>query len=157
VPLSVRLRTALAESVGGLPRQFWWLWTSTLVNRLGGFVVTFLALYLTTVRGYSASYAGLVASLFGLGSAIAALAGGVLTDRIGRRPTLVAAQLSTAGFTALLGFAHGQAAIAVVAFLTGLSGNASRPAISAIIADTVPPEDRVRADALYYWAINWPG
>jgi hypothetical protein len=61
------LRRGLRETVSGLPTGFWWLWVSTLVNRVGGFVVIFLALYLTGPRGYSASYAGLVASLFGLG------------------------------------------------------------------------------------------
>ncbi|MFF7634159.1 MDR family MFS transporter [Kitasatospora sp. NPDC008050] len=152
--LSARLRRSTAESVGGLPSAFWWLWTTTLINRLGGFVVTFLALYLTADRGYSAAYAGLVASLFGLGSAIAALVGGVLADRIGRRPTLLVAQLLTALSTAVLGFADGQLMIASVAFLVGLSSNASRPATSAIIADLVPAADRVRAFALNYWAIN---
>ncbi|MER8185678.1 MFS transporter [Kitasatospora sp. NPDC094015] len=154
MPAPTRLRATLSETLGGLPRQFWWLWTSTLVNRLGGFVVTFLALYLTVDRGYPPSYAGLVAGLFGLGSAIAALGGGVLADRLGRRPTLVAAQLATAASTAVLGFVDGPVAIAVVAFLVGLAGNASRPAISAMIADLVPAEDRVRAYALNYWAIN---
>ncbi|MFI6446349.1 MDR family MFS transporter [Kitasatospora sp. NPDC050543] len=154
MPVPARIRRAATETMGGLPRQFWWLWTATLVNRLGGFVVTFLALYLTTDRGYSASYAGLVASLFGLGSAVAAVGGGVLTDRIGRRPTLVAAQLGTALFTAVLGFTDGPVAIAAVAFLVGLCNNASRPAVSAIIADIVPAADRVRAFALNYWAIN---
>lgn len=154
VPLTTRLHSAMTESVGGLPTTFWWLWTSTLINRLGGFVVTFLALYLTVDRGYSASYAGLVASLFGLGGAIAALVGGVLTDRIGRRPTLLAAQLMTALSTAALGFADGQLMIAAVAFLVGLSSNASRPAVSAMIADLVPAADRVRAFALNYWAVN---
>ncbi|MER7579931.1 MFS transporter [Kitasatospora sp. NPDC097691] len=149
-----RIRRLVQETVGGLPRQFWWLWVSTLVNKLGAFVVTFLALYLTADRGYSASYAGLVASLFGLGSAIAAVGAGVLADRIGRRPTLVAAQLGTALSTAVLGFVHGQVAIAAVAFLVGLCNNATRPATSAIIADLVPAEDRVRAYALNYWAIN---
>jgi MFS family permease len=154
MPAPARLRATVSEAVGGLPSQFWWLWTSTLVNRLGGFVVTFLALYLTTDRGFSPAYAGLVASLFGLGSAIAAVVAGVLTDRLGRRPTLLAAQLGTALSTAVLGFCHGQVAIAVVAFLTGLASNASRPAVSAIIADLVPAQDRVRAYALNYWAIN---
>ncbi|MGA5818632.1 MDR family MFS transporter [Kitasatospora sp. NPDC094028] len=149
-----RIRRLVKETVGGLPREFWWLWVSTLVNKLGAFVVTFLALYLTTDRGYSASYAGLVASLFGLGSAIAALGAGVLADRIGRRPTLVAAQLGTAASTAVLGFMDGQVAIAVVAFLVGLCNNATRPPTSAIIADLVPAEDRVRAYSLNYWAIN---
>ncbi|MFD9124975.1 MDR family MFS transporter [Kitasatospora sp. NPDC059571] len=154
MPALTRLRATAAQTVGGLPPQFWWLWTSTLVNRLGGFVVTFLALYLTTDRGFSPAYAGLVASVFGLGSAIAALGGGVLADRLGRRPTLLAAQLGTALSTAALGFCHGQVAIAVVAFLTGLASNASRPAVSAMIADLVPAEDRVRAYSLNYWAIN---
>jgi MFS family permease len=154
MPASVRARAAIAETVGGLPRQFWWLWTSTLVNRLGSFVVTFLALYLTVDRGYSASYAGLVASLFGLGAAIAAVGGGVLSDRVGRRPTLLVAQVSTALCTAVLGFTDGPVGIALVAFLVGLTNNASRPAVSAIIADTVPEKDRVRAFSLNYWAIN---
>ncbi|MFJ5922325.1 MDR family MFS transporter [Kitasatospora sp. NPDC092948] len=149
-----RLVSEVRRAGGGLPRQFWWLWTSTLVNRLGGFVVTFLALYLTHERGYSASYAGLVAGLFGLGSAIAAVGAGVLTDRLGRRPTLLVAQVSTAVFTAVLGFTDGQVAIAAVAFLVGLANNASRPAVSAMIADLVPAADRTRAYSLNYWAIN---
>ncbi|KQV18748.1 MULTISPECIES: MFS transporter [unclassified Kitasatospora] len=154
MPALQRLRVSLSETAGGLPRAFWWLWVSTLVNRIGGFVVPFLALYLTSERGYSTTYAGLVASLFGLGSAIAAVGGGVLTDRIGRRPTLLAAQLSTAVSMAVLGFTDGQVAIAVVAFLVGLTSNASRPAVSAIIADLVPAEDQVRAYSLNFWAIN---
>ncbi|MDH6704831.1 MFS family permease [Kitasatospora sp. MAA19] len=149
-----RIRRMVQETAGGLPRQFWWLWVSTLVNRLGAFVVTFLALYLTSSRGYSASYAGLVASLFGLGAAVSSIVAGVLTDRIGRRPTLVGAQLGTALFTAALGFTDGQVAIAVVAFLVGFCNNATRPAISAIIADIVPAADRVRAYSLNFWAIN---
>ncbi|MFE6051119.1 MDR family MFS transporter [Kitasatospora sp. NPDC056446] len=149
-----RIRRLVKETMGGLPRQFWWLWVSTLVNKLGAFVVTFLSFYLTADRGYPASYAGLVASLFGLGSAISALGAGVLADRIGRRPTLVAAQLGTALSTAVLGFVNGPVAIAAVVFLVGLCNNATRPATSAIIADLVPAEDRVRAYSLNYWAIN---
>ncbi|MEU8920721.1 MFS transporter [Kitasatospora sp. NPDC048545] len=152
--VTARFRRMVQETAGGLPRQFWWLWVSTLVNRLGAFVVTFLALYLTSSRGYSASYAGLVAALFGLGSAASSIVAGVLTDRVGRRPTLLAAQLGTALFTAVLGFTDGQAAIAVVAFLVGFCNNATRPAISAIIADIVPAADRVRAYSLNFWAIN---
>ncbi|MEV6169081.1 MFS transporter [Streptomyces sp. NPDC051954] len=148
------LRRATRETVSGLPREFWWLWTSTLVNRLGGFVATFMALYLTLDRGYSASYAGLVAALHGLGGVISSVGAGVLTDRLGRRPTLLVAQASTAGSVALLGFVHHPLAIAAVAFLVGMASNASRPAVQAMMADIVRPEDRVRAFSLNYWAIN---
>lgn len=149
-----RLRRAARESVSGLPREFWWLWTSTLVNRLGAFVATFMALYLTLDRGYSASYAGLVASLHGLGGVVSALGAGVMADRLGRRPTLLIAQTSTAASVALLGFMHDPVAIAAVAFLVGMASNASRPAVQAMMADIVRPEDRVRAFSLNYWAIN---
>ncbi|MFF9816695.1 MDR family MFS transporter [Streptomyces sp. NPDC014006] len=148
------LRRAARESVAGLPRAFWWLWTSTLVNRLGAFVATFMALYLTLDRGYSASYAGLVASLHGLGGVVSSLAGGVMADRLGRRPTLLIAQTATAASVALLGFMSDPVAIAAVAFLVGMASNASRPAVQAMMADIVRPEDRVRAFSLNYWAIN---
>ncbi|MFC7263491.1 MDR family MFS transporter [Streptomyces lutosisoli] len=153
MPLAV-MRRAARETVSGLPREFWWLWTSTLVNRLGAFVATFMALYLTLDRGYSASYAGLVASLHGLGGVVSSLGAGVMTDRLGRRPTLLIAQVSTAFSVALLGFMHHPVAIAAVAFLVGMASNASRPAVQAMMADIVRPEDRVRAFSLNYWAIN---
>ncbi|MET9364104.1 MFS transporter [Streptomyces sp. NPDC006632] len=148
------LRIAARETVSGLPRAFWWLWISTLINRLGAFVSTFLALYLTLDRGYSASYAGLVASLHGLGGVVSSIGAGIMTDRLGRRPTLVIAQTSTAFAVALLGFMTDPVAIAGVAFLVGMASNASRPAVQAMMADIVKPEDRVRAFSLNYWAIN---
>ncbi|MBT2510908.1 MFS transporter [Streptomyces sp. ISL-98] len=148
------LRRAARESVSGLPREFWWLWTSSLINRIGAFVATFLALYLTVERGYSASYAGLVAALHGLGGVVSSLGAGVMTDRLGRRPTLMIAQVSTALSVALLGFMTDPMAIAAVAFLVGMASNASRPAVQAMMADIVKPEDRVRAFSLNYWAIN---
>ncbi|MDK9499365.1 MFS transporter [Streptomyces katrae] len=148
------LRRAARESVSGLPRAFWWLWASTLVNRLGAFVATFMTLYLTLDRGYSASFAGLVVALHGLGGVVSSLVAGVMTDRLGRRPTMLAANVSTALSVALLGFMEHPAAIAAVAGLVGMASNASRPAVSAMMADIVPPEDRVRAFALNYWAIN---
>ncbi|MGW4757689.1 MDR family MFS transporter [Streptomyces chartreusis] len=153
MPLAA-VRRATRETVAGLPREFWWLWTSTLVNRLGAFVATFMALYLTLDRGYSASYAGLVASLHGLGGVVSSIGAGVMTDRLGRRPTLLVAQASTAVSVAVLGFMHHPVAIAAVAFVVGAASNASRPAVQAMMADIVRPEDRVRAFSLNYWAIN---
>jgi MFS family permease len=151
---AARLKNAVRASVSGLPREFWWLWTSTLVNRLGAFVATFMTLYLTQDRGYSASFAGLVVALHGLGGVVSTLVAGVMTDRLGRRPTLLAAQASTPFSVALLGFMEHPAAIAAVAMLVGMTSNASRPAVQAMMADIVRPEDRVRAFALNYWAIN---
>lgn len=61
----------VADARPVLPRAFWWLWTITLVNRLGGFVVVLLSLYLTLERGRSAPFAGFVAAVYGVGGAVA--------------------------------------------------------------------------------------
>jgi MFS family permease len=140
--------------VGGLPRVFWWVWVSTLVSRTGAFVAPFLSYYLTRSLGHSAAFAGFVAALNAVGSAVSAVAGGVLADRVGRRATLLGALVASAVTLVALGSVHSVALIAVLAFLAGLANNATRPAIGAIIADVVPSADRGRAYGLNYWAIN---
>lgn len=149
-----RLRRVAQETVGGLPRPFWYLWTGSLVNRLGAFVVIFLAFYLTAHRHFSVAFTGLVVSLVGGGGTVAVLLGGVLTDRWGRRPTLLAGQLATAVTLVGLGLSGGRISVAAWATGYGVASNIVRPAFSAMVADLVPPADRVRAFALNYWAIN---
>jgi MFS family permease len=150
----VRARGWLRQAAGGLPRTFWLLWTGTLINRLGSFVVLFLAIYLTSERGFSQSQAGLVIGLYGAGGAIGTLTGGVLTDRWGRRPTLLTAQFGAAAVMLGLGFAYAYWQLLAAAFVLGLFTEAVRPAFSAMMIDVVPDADRVRAYSLNYWAIN---
>jgi MFS family permease len=142
------------SATGGLPRQFWFLWTGTLINRLGSFVVIFLAIYLTGARGFSQSQAGLVIGLYGVGGAIGTTVGGVLADRWGRRPTMLIAQFGGATLMLALGFAHSFAQIIVNTFLLGLVTEAARPAFQAMMIDVVGMADRVRAYSLNYWAVN---
>lgn len=149
-----RIGRAAKETVSGLPDGFWWLWTSTLVNRTGAFVLTFLSLYLTQELGYSAWYAGLVIALHGLGGVAGSPLGGMLTDRWGRRPTMIAAHLGAAAGAAALAVVTSAVGVAVVVLLMGVAMQAVRPAIGAAIADLVPEKERRRAYALNYWALN---
>jgi MFS family permease len=130
------------------------LWTSTLVNRLGSFIVPFLAIYLTTNRGYSVAHASVVVAIYGAGASLGALLGGELTDRAGRRVTMAGAQLLGALASAVFALATGPLAIAGLAFVLGVASSAVRPAVAAMIADLVAPGDRVRAYSMNYWAIN---
>ena len=125
-----------------------------LVNRAGSFVVIFLSVYLTQVRGFSIATAGFVAALYGAGAMLAALLGGYLADHVGRRATMLAAlSLGGSGMIAL-GFAHDLRLIAALAFTVALLGEAYRPAMQAAVADLVPAQHRVRAFGLLYWVIN---
>ncbi|MEU8658186.1 MDR family MFS transporter [Actinoplanes philippinensis] len=148
------MRGWLRQAAGGLPRQFWFLWTGTLINRVGSFAVLFLSIYLTSERGFSQSQAGLILGLYGVGGAIGTVSGGVLADRWGRRPTMLVAQFGAAGLMLALGLARTYPQIAVATFLLGLFAEAVRPAFSAMMVDVVPERDRVRAFSLNYWAIN---
>jgi MFS family permease len=144
----------LRETTGGLPRTFWYLWAGTLINRVGSFVVLFLAIYLTRELGFSQSRAGLILGLYGAGGAIGTLAGGVLADRWGRKPTLVTAHIGAAALMLHLGLSSAYWELAVGALFLGLFAEAARPAFSAMMLDVVPQRDRLRAFSLNYWAIN---
>lgn len=148
------MRSWFRETTGGLPATFWYLWAGTLVNRLGSFVLIFLAIYLTTERGFSQSQAGLVIGMFGAGSAAGVTIGGVLADRWGRRPSLLMAHLGAATMLVALGFARDRWAITAAAFGLGFFMDATRPAFQAMMVDVVPVKDRLRAFTLNYWAIN---
>ncbi|GAA3392913.1 MFS transporter [Streptomyces roseoviridis] len=148
------LRRSARATVSGLPGGFWWLWLSTLVNRTGAFVLTFLSLYLTQELGHSAWFAGLVVALHGLGGVAGSPLGGMLTDRWGRRPTMVTMHLAAASCALLLAVVTSAWSVALVVLLMGAAMQAVRPSINATIADLVPAHEVRRAYALNYWALN---
>lgn len=153
VPHSALHRWWLA-TVGGLPATFWWLWTGTLVNRAGAFVQPFLVLYLTGPRELTVTQAGAVLAGYGAGAFVSQPLGGVLTDRVGRRVTLVGGLAATGVMLGGLGAARGFVAILVVAFALGVVTDLFRPAATAIVADLFDDEARPRAFALQFWAVN---
>ena len=148
------LEGALRAALGGLPRAYWALWAGILVNRLGGFVAPFLALYLTRRRGFSVAEAGAVVALYGLGSVGAGPVAGLLADRVGRRSTLLVSLVGGGLLTTALGFVTATGPLAALVFLAGFVGEIYRPPANAVVADVVPPADRRRAFGLLYWAVN---
>jgi MFS family permease len=95
-----------------------------------------------------------VLGLYGAGGAAGTTIGGVLTDRWGRRPTLLTAHLGATAMMLALGMATHPAAIALATAVLGVFVEGARPAFAAMIVDVVPPADRLRAYSLNYWAIN---
>jgi len=144
------IRTAYAA----YPRSFWALVVGTFVNRMGLVVLPFLALYLTSQRGVGVAAATFAVSLYGAGAFLGGLAGGVLADRVGRRPVLLASLAGAALPVAAIPFAPTYAGVAALAFAFGFLGEMYRPAVSAAVADLVPEARQPRAFAIVYWAIN---
>jgi MFS family permease len=149
-----RLSHWWAGTSAGLPESFWYLLAGAFVNRLGYMVEPFLALYLSGPRSFGASTVGVVLAAFGAGAFASQPIGGYLADRFGRRSTLVGGMIGSAASFMLLASVRDLALIAVAACLSGLTIDLYRPAVSAMIADLVAPENRAKAFALLYWAIN---
>jgi MFS family permease len=149
-----QLRTRFAVVTAAAPRAYWYVWWGTLINRLGGFVVPLLTIYLTADRGVTVSEAGGIVALFGAGQILASVVGGQMSDRLGRRITMISSLLGGAAAMIALGLARDLTAIAVLVGVTGFVGELYRPAVLAFVADVTPPEHRVDAYGLLYWAIN---
>ncbi|GAA1410957.1 MFS transporter [Catellatospora coxensis] len=142
------------ESVAGLPRTFWMLFSAMLVNRVGAFGMLLLPIYLTTARGASVAVAGLVVGAYGAGGAGGTLLGGVLADRWGRKATYLAGTSTAAVLMVGLGLARPIWLIAVLAAAVGLAHSLPGPATVAAIVDVLPEADRSRAFNLQFWAFN---
>ena len=142
------------RTAGGLPRAFWYLWAGQLVNRLGYFVQPFLTLYLVRGRDLPITTAGALVAAFGAGSLLSQVVAGWMVDRIGRRVTLVTGMIGTAVSLLGLGFSTALVPLAFFAAASGVMIDVYRPAVAALVADLVPPGERVRAFALLYWAVN---
>jgi MFS family permease len=142
------------RAFSGLPPLFWRLWLACLVNRLGTFVVPFLALYLGGERGLDAATVGLVVGAFGAGAMGGGPIGGALADRVGRRATIALGMVASVLALGLLLLAAGPLQLAAGALMLGLAHDLPRPAQSALLADLVPEADRPRAFGALYWAAN---
>ncbi len=136
-----------------LPRTVRLLLVAQVVNRLGAFSLPFLTALISVDHGASLTTAGLVSAAFGLATIPSRLAGGHLADRIGRRTTIVlglcgcaAAQLAIAASTSLTWAIAG-------AVLLGLAFELYEPPSQAIIGESVPEQQRVRAFSLFNGAL----
>jgi MFS family permease len=148
------VRGWLRSTAGGLPATFWYLWAGILINRVGGFAVLFLSLYLTGPRHLTPAAAGAVVGGFGLGGAAGTLLGGVLADRWGRRRTMLLGFGACGVAMITLGLVTIVPVIAVLTVLVGVFMTMTGPAEVAAIVDVVPEPDRTRAFNLQFWAFN---
>lgn len=147
--MAVSTRAALRT----MPHPMWALVVGAFINRFGAFVYIFLTLYLTQ-RGYTAPQAGLAIGAYSAGGLGAALLGGRLTDRYGRRSVIVVSMSGSAASMLALSQARGLLEIILLAGATGLVGELYQPAAGALIADLIPEGQRVTGFALFRLATN---
>jgi predicted MFS family arabinose efflux permease len=133
---------------GGLPRDVWILAWALFINRVGMMVLPFLALYLTSERGFDVDSAGRVVALFGVGSIFGVTLGGWLTDRIGPRRVQLASLVLNGLCLIALWRARGPLEISIAVVVMSLASEIFRPANSAAIISASSAKQRARSFAL---------
>jgi DHA1 family tetracycline resistance protein-like MFS transporter len=123
------------------------LWLTVFVDQLGfGIVVPFLPLYADKL-GASGFEVGLALAVYSLAQMLVSQRWGRFSDRIGRRPVIVAGAIGTCAGFVVLATATSLPMLFVGRAILGSFGIGMQTA-QAWVADTTPPEDRGRALAL---------
>ncbi len=149
LPLAARSLILADDTVEVVARQrgLTVLWLTVFVDQLGfGIVLPFLPLYADKL-GASGFEVGLLLAIYSLMQMLVATSWGRLSDRVGRRPILVASALGASAGFVLLGCADSLALLFAGRAILGGFG-VGMPTAQAWIADTTPPEDRGRALAV---------
>jgi predicted MFS family arabinose efflux permease len=142
------------NAYSGHPKEIWAIAVMTLINRLGTMVLLFLTVYFTTVLHFPLREAGFLAGAFGVGSLAGSWLGGKLTDRIGANPVIIGSLFLGGLLIISLQCATEFASLYVLILFMALFGEAYRPAMTASIADYVPPNKSGRTMAFIRLAIN---
>jgi predicted MFS family arabinose efflux permease len=142
------------NAYSGLSRESWYLSLVMLVNRAGTMVLPFMSIYCTQQLHFTIAQAGVVLSMFGVGSLVGAFVGGRITDKYGFYFVQFGALLSGGLLFLVLGFQQSFTAVCVVTFILSVCNDAFRPANSTAVAHYSSPENRTRSYSLNRLAIN---
>lgn len=142
------------SAYGGIPRKVWLLATVLLINRAGAMVIPFLTLYLTTQLHFSLEQAGIVMTVYGIGSILGALLGGKLSDTLGFHHVQFGSLALHGVMFLVLGQMGTFPQFAVTVFILGVVGDAFRPANFAAVAHYSDATNRLRSYSLLRLASN---
>jgi MFS family permease len=117
-------------------------------------LVTFLGIYFVRKAGIDLATVGVAFLCEHLLRGAAAPLFGALSDRIGRRPLLIASAAASAVVLPCFLLVEGPASLFAWSLALGLTGAVNMPVANALLLDLAPPERRQSALALNYTAMS---
>jgi MFS family permease len=117
-------------------------------------LVTFLGIYFVRKAGIDLATVGVAFLSEHLLRGVAAPLFGALSDRIGRRPLLVASATMTAVVLPCFLLVQGPASLFAWSLALGLTGAVNMPVANALLLDLAPPERRQSTLALNYTSMS---
>jgi len=142
---------SIRDSLSSVSRE---IWVMTVVAALGGFAMrvvwSFMVVYAVEEVGLTNTQWGLIGTLVSIISTLITYPGGMLADRVGRKPSIIVSRmlspLSTLGFTFSNGFWQLLATRALGGLAMGFGGLVwgpmGGPVWQALVSDLTTPQNR---------------
>jgi MFS family permease len=140
--------------IGRFPRPVRLLIVGTLVNKLGTFIIPYLTLVLLRDFHMREAEAARLVLAYGVGSVVSILTGGIVTDRFGRRRTLLVSLFGSGVIAVAMGVIPSVRLFVPLLVGFGFIADLYRPAASTIIGDLLPSSDRASGFAGLRMAVN---
>lgn len=141
-------------SFSGLSRETWLLSIVMMFNRCGNMAVPFMGLYVTQSLHRSEVDAGLIITLFGVGSILGSATGGKLTDIIGFRPVQIWSSVISGLLFILFSTINNFSVLCILTVVISFFSDAFRPANFTAIANYAKEGTTTRSYSLNRLAIN---
>ena len=138
--------TRLRNLRGMYPRQFWVLFWGMLLASIGGSMWwPFITIYLREQLDVPLTQITLLFTLYSAAGLLATSFVGPAVDRFGRRKAMIAGLAIPGLSLAAMGAVHGLGPWAIALTVTGMFNPMYRVGADAMVADIVPPDERVNA------------
>ncbi|MEJ8804225.1 MFS transporter [Pontibacter sp. H249] len=142
------------NAFGGLSKPAWMLSLIMFINRSGAMVIPFLGVYLTEALNCTLKEAGIILSIYGLGSVCGSFLGGWLTDKIGHFKVQFFSLTVGGSLYFMFLFLEQFTYMAAAVFILSLINDMLRPANASSVASYAKPENVTRAFSLNRMALN---
>lgn len=136
------------------PLVFLLLTGGGLLSILRFMAMPFLALYLHKVTGAPPPVVGAVIGLSAISNLLSGFILGPLSDRLGRKPSIIIGSLISGVTFMGYAFAQNLFAFGALQLLAGMSWAIMGPAFMALLTDLTPEPMRVRVFGYSYWVTN---
>lgn len=149
-----RLLAPYREGLAGLDRRAYVVMLATLLSVAARMsVVTFLGIYFTRQVGLSIALVGFAFLAENLARGFAAPVAGAVSDRVGRRPVLLASILATAFVLPSFLLVRDPLTLLAWSVVLGVTQSGAWPASMALLMDLTPPARRQAVLSVNYTAL----
>jgi MFS family permease len=151
------LKQLLSRFTGGeqYPRQIWILFWGSLISMTGQSLVwPFLTIYIRQQLDVSLTQVTFLFTLQSIASMVATAAAGPAVDRFGRKGAMILSPIISAAMLIAMTQANSLVMWGALLMVYASAGVVFRLGANAMVADMIPPEDRVGAYALMRMGFN---